>query len=220
MVTSADKNVTVSLNGNSKWPSSAIEQWPIEKLVPYEANARTHSRAQIQQIVASIKEWGWTNPILADESGVIIAGHGRLRAAKELDLVSVPVVIARGWSEAQKRAYCLADNQLAMNAGWDLKRLKLAMSELEGWGFETELIGFPETLNADDEWKGMPEFSQTSIGYRTLLVHFQDQEAVDAFCELVGQTLTAQTKFIWYPEVPDASALGHMYESDAEEETL
>lgn len=206
----------MTLNGN-KWPSSAIEQWPIEKLVPNEDNARTHSRAQIAQLVASIQEWGWTNPILIDETGRIIAGHGRLRAARQLDLVSVPVVIAREWTEEQKRAYCLADNQLALNAGWDLKRLRAQMSELEQWGFNTELIGFPQELNADAEWQGMPEFVQTDIGFRTLLVHFIDQRAVDEFCALVGQTLTPQTKFIWFPEAEDVSARSHMYESDSDE---
>lgn len=207
----------MGLNGNNNWPACAIEQWPVEKLIPYEDNARTHSRAQVQQIVASIQEWGWTNPILADEAGQIIAGHGRLQAAKELKLLSVPVVITRGWSEEQKRAYCLADNQLALNAGWDLKRLRAQVSELEQWGFNTELLGFPEEMNAEAEWTGMPEFEQTKIGYRSLMVHFVDEAAVQAFQRAVGQSLTPKTKFIWYPACDYIQGYTNVYEGDGDE---
>ena len=85
--------------------------------MPYARNARTHSEAQVAQLAASIREWGWTMPVLADEAGVIIAGHGRVLAARSLGITEIPVMIARGWSEAQKRAYVLADNKLALNAG-------------------------------------------------------------------------------------------------------
>lgn len=203
----------MELNTNN-WPTCAIEQWPIENVIPFDENARTHSRAQIQQIVASIQEWGWTNPILVDEGGRIIAGHGRLSAAHELSLVSVPVVIARGWSEGQKRAYCLADNQLALNAGWDLKRLRTQLSELEEWGFNTELVGFPEELNVSDEWKGMPEFNQTEIkAHKTLLVHFVDQRAVDQFAKLVDRAINPKTTHIWFPQIPDETYRDKRYEA-------
>ena len=87
------------------WPADKVERWPVTRLVPYARNARTHSPAQVEQIAASIKEWGWTNPILIDEDGTIIAGHGRVLAAQSAGILDVPVMIARGWTEAQRRAY-------------------------------------------------------------------------------------------------------------------
>ncbi len=101
------------------WPADAVERRFVSALVPYARNARTHSDAQVAQIAASIREWGWTVPVLVDETGMIIAGHGRVLAAQRLGIDSVPVMVAAGWSEAQKRAYVLADNKLAQNAGWD-----------------------------------------------------------------------------------------------------
>jgi ParB-like chromosome segregation protein Spo0J len=86
---------------------------------PYAKNSRTHSEAQVAQLAASMQEWGWTNPVLADEAGGVICGHARILAARQLGYAEVPVMVARGWSDAQKRAYVIADNQLALNAGWD-----------------------------------------------------------------------------------------------------
>jgi DNA modification methylase len=119
-----------------------VEQWDIEKLIPYARNARTHSQEQVAQIAASIKEWGWTTPILVDESGQIIAGHGRTLAARKLGIKQVPVMVAAGWTDAQKRAYVIADNKLALNAGWDNELLAMEFAELEGLGFDLDLTGF------------------------------------------------------------------------------
>ena len=94
-----------------------IELWPIDRLRPYERNPRTHSDAQVDQIAASMVEFGWTNPVLVDEQGGILAGHGRLLAARKLGLPEVPVIRFEHLSEAQKRAYLIADNQLALQAG-------------------------------------------------------------------------------------------------------
>jgi hypothetical protein len=102
-----------------EWPADQVERWPIDRLIPYAKNSRTHSEAQIAQLAASMKEWSWTNPVLADEAGGVIAGHARILAARQLGYAEVPVMVARGWSDAQKRAYVIADNQLALNAGWD-----------------------------------------------------------------------------------------------------
>ena len=96
-----------------------IELWLVEKLIPYARNPRTHSDAQVAQIAASIAEFGFNNPILVDTKAGIIAGHGRLLAARKLGLTEVPVIVLDHLSEAQKRAYIIADNQLALNAGWD-----------------------------------------------------------------------------------------------------
>lgn len=96
------------------------------------------------QIAASIREWGWTVPVLVDEEGTIIAGHGRVLAAQSLGLVEVPVMVATGWTEAQRRAYVLADNRLALNAGWDTELLKLELADLKAADFDMELMGFSE----------------------------------------------------------------------------
>jgi ParB-like chromosome segregation protein Spo0J len=103
----------------SRHPADKVERWSIERLIPYARNARTHSDAQVSQIAASVKEWGWTTPILVDPEGQIIAGHGRVMAARKLGMTDVPVMVADGWTDQQKRAYVLADNKLALNAGWD-----------------------------------------------------------------------------------------------------
>lgn len=129
------------------WPADKVERRSVESLVPYARNARTHSDAQVAQIAASISEWGWTTPVLVDETGSIIAGHGRVMAARKLGIAEVPVMVASGWTEAQKRAYVLADNQLALNAGWDTDMLKVELADLDGAGFDVGLIGFsPEEL--------------------------------------------------------------------------
>jgi len=123
-------------------PADKVERWAIDRLVPYARNARTHSDEQISQIAASIKEWGWTTPVLVDEQGGIIAGHGRTLAAQRLKMTEVPVMVAKGWSEAKKRAYVLADNKLALNAGWDNEMLALELGEIGELGFDLDLTGF------------------------------------------------------------------------------
>jgi ParB-like chromosome segregation protein Spo0J len=129
-------------------PADKVEKWAIDKLIPYARNARTHSSEQVSQLAASIKEWGWTTPVLVDETGGIIAGHGRTLAAQKLGMTEVPVMVAKGWSDAKKRAYVLADNKLALNAGWDNEMLMLELGEIGDLGFNMDLIGFdPSELN-------------------------------------------------------------------------
>jgi DNA modification methylase len=123
-------------------PADKVERWSIDKLTPYARNSRTHSDEQISQLAASIKEWGWTTPVLVDEDGSIIAGHGRTLAAQRLKMTEVPVMVAKGWSDAKKRAYVIADNKLALNAGWDNEMLALEFSELQGMDFDLDLTGF------------------------------------------------------------------------------
>ena len=124
------------------WPADAVSRVPTASLIPSARNARTHSDAQVSQIAASIREWGWTVPVLVDEQGTLIAGHGRLLAAQVLGLPEVPVMVARGWSEAKRRAYAIADNKLALNAGWDDPMLALELSALAADGFDLGLTGF------------------------------------------------------------------------------
>jgi ParB-like chromosome segregation protein Spo0J len=125
-------------------PADKVQQWAIERLTPYARNARTHSDAQVAQLAASIREWGWTTPILVSPDGGVIAGHGRLLAARQLGMVNVPVIVAEGWSEAKTRAYVLADNQLALQAGWDNELLALELGELGELGFDLDMTGFGE----------------------------------------------------------------------------
>jgi len=125
-----------------QWPADQVERWPLAKLIPYARNARTHSDEQIKQIAASIREFGWTMPVLVNEQGTLIAGHGRVLAAPLLDITDVPTMVARGWTDAQIKAYRLADNQLALNAGWDRELLGLELGELKLGGFDLALTGF------------------------------------------------------------------------------
>lgn len=114
-------------------------------LIPYKKNARTHSDAQVSEIAASILEFGFTNPVLVDSKKGVIAGHGRLMAAKKLGLKEVPVIILDHLNEKQKRAYILADNKLALNAGWDEKILAEELASLIDSGYETDVIGFSQS---------------------------------------------------------------------------
>jgi DNA modification methylase len=134
-----------------------IDLWPIERLIPYERNARTHSEHQVRQIANSIAEFGFSNPILVDTQDGIIAGHARLLAARHLMLEQVPVIVLSHLSDAQKRAYILADNRLALDAGWDDELLRQELETLANEGFDLDLAGF----NAD-ELKGLLE-SETPL---------------------------------------------------------
>jgi len=122
----------------------AGENWPLSKLRPFERNPRQHSTAQIDQIARSIKEWGWTIPILVDEHGMILAGHGRVLAGKQLGLVEAPVIIAAGWTAEQKRAYVIADNKLQENSRWDDALLGIELEDLNDVGFDLSLIGITD----------------------------------------------------------------------------
>jgi DNA modification methylase len=137
------------------WPATAIEMWPIENLRPRPNNPRTHSKDQVEQIAASMREWGWTNPVLVEEDGTIIAGHGRVLGGKANGYEKAPVMVARGWTPDQVRAYVIADNQLALNAGWDDKLLAEELIALTNADFQMDLIGFSEDdlkkLTADPE---------------------------------------------------------------------
>ncbi len=154
-----------------------ITEVAVEALIPYAKNSRTHDDAQVAQIAASIKEFGWTNPILVDGDKGIIAGHGRLMAARKLGLTKVPVIELKDMTEAQKKAYVIADNKLAMNAGWDIDFLKLELQDLEDADFDLSLTGFDdkeldqllapeieEGLTDEDAVPEAPEKPKTKLG--------------------------------------------------------
>jgi DNA modification methylase len=124
--------------------------WPVDKLIPYARNARTHSDEQVAQIAASIAEFGWTNPILAGSDGIIIAGHARLQAARKLGMTEVPVIVLDHLNETQRRALILADNKLALNAGWDEEMLRVELKALDEADFQLDVVGF-----SDDELQSL-----------------------------------------------------------------
>ncbi|MBT5228753.1 MAG: site-specific DNA-methyltransferase [Methylococcales bacterium] len=133
-----------------------VEQWNVDKLIPYTNNARTHSDEQVSQIADSMREFGFTNPILVGNDKVIIAGHGRLLAAKKLGMAEVPVIVLGHLTEAQVKALTLADNKLAENAGWDEELLRIELKALQDMDFDLDLVGFDSTeldqlLLGDDE---------------------------------------------------------------------
>lgn len=120
----------------------AIKYLATESIKPYNSNSRTHSKEQVSQIAKSIEEFGFTNPILIDEKSVIVAGHGRLEAALYLKLDKVPTILLKSLSDAQRRAYVLADNQIAINASWDYKMLQIELEKLSELDFDLELLAF------------------------------------------------------------------------------
>lgn len=126
-----------------------IEQRKVSDLIPYARNSRTHSDAQVAQIAASMREFGWTNPILVDGEGGVIAGHGRLLAARQLGMDEVPCIPLGHLSETQRKALVIADNKLALNAGWDDAMLALEITELAGEDFDLALMGFSKNELAD-----------------------------------------------------------------------
>ena len=137
----SDANEGVS-NANQKL--LGVDYWPLERLIPFARNARTHSSAQVAEIAGSIRAFGFANPILVGAEGDVIAGHGRLAAARQLGLSEVPVIVLDSLSEVQRRQLVLADNRIALNAGWDMEMLKLELTELSAIGADLSFLGFNE----------------------------------------------------------------------------
>jgi len=124
---------------------------PTSELIPYARNSRTHSDEQVGQIAASIQEFGFTNPVLIDEKG-IIAGHGRIMGARKLGIEEVPTITLHGLTESQRKAYIITDNKLALNAGWDDEMLRLEITDLKEDGFDLNILGFDnEELEKEKE---------------------------------------------------------------------
>ena len=126
------------------WPAATVEIWPIERLTANPRNARIHGPEQIEQIRASLREFGWTMPVLVRENGMLIAGHGRLEAAKLEGITKVPTIVARGWTEAQCQAYAICDNKLTDSSHWDEELLRLELGDLQAAGFDLALTGFDQ----------------------------------------------------------------------------
>jgi ParB-like chromosome segregation protein Spo0J len=165
-----------------------VEHRAIDSLIPYARNSRTHSAEQVAQIAASIREFGWTNPVLIDDAGSIIAGHGRVLAARQTGASDVPCIVLDGLTEAQKRALVIADNKLAMNAGWDEDLLSSELQSLLDEGFDLAVVGFDDgelsALFADKA--EMPELDDGDRGpfqQMTFTLHDDQVERVKAAME-------------------------------------
>ena len=187
-----------------------IKEVEITALIPYAKNSRTHDDAQVAQIAASIKEFGWTNPILIDGDKGIIAGHGRLMAARKLKMDKVPVIELNGMTDAQKKAYVIADNRLALNAGWDNAMLTIELKDLEDEGFDLTLTGFDDAeldalLNPIEETEGLtdenavpdvPDEPKTKLGDVYILGNHRlmcgDSTSIDALEKLMNNQLADQ----------------------------
>jgi DNA modification methylase len=182
-----------------------IKEVEVTALIPYAKNSRTHDDAQVAQIAASIKEFGWTNPILVDGDKGVIAGHGRLLAARKLGMNKVPTIELKDMTEAQKKAYVIADNKLALNAGWDTNFLSLELQELKDQDFDLTLLGFddkeldallaPETtegLTNEDSVPDTPIEPKTKLGDIYILGNHRlmcgDSTSIDAVEKLVAGT--------------------------------
>lgn len=174
-------------------------------LVPYARNSRTHSDEQVGQIAASIREWGWTTPVLIDPAGGIIAGHGRVLAAQRLGIESVPCMTAEGWTEAQKRAYVIADNKLALNAGWDQEALKIEIGDLRGIGFDVDLIGF-DAAELDDLFKSPLVSIDAAMA--------DPGEGVDAFPCVTGDVFQIGRHVIACGDSSDANMIDRILDGD------
>jgi len=188
-------------------------------------NPRKHSDKQIEQLVASINEFGFTNPILINEQNMIIAGHGRYMAAKKIKLKEVPAIKLENLTEKQLTALMIADNKLGMNSAWDEDLLWQQIETLNADNFDIELLGFDkeqiipfiedESLVNDvlEEWKGMPEFvSDDKTAYRSVIVHFENEDDVAAFQEKLEQSFSEKAKYIWYPHKENMDTESKRYE--------
>lgn len=196
----------------------------IINLKPYLNNPRQHTEKQIDQIAESIKEFGFVNPILADENNMILAGHGRWLASKKLALKKVPVVIIDTLNEDQKKALVIADNKIAMNSSWDESLLWEQIKELNEKGFDLNLLAFDEmeilpiidsntVIDPLAEWEDMPEYAQENLmAHKTIYVHFKSDEDYQNFAEFIDQKLTPKTKSIWYPEEKNMETEKKRYE--------
>jgi ParB family chromosome partitioning protein len=176
-------------------PTPKIEMLAVEHLIPYANNSRTHGDAQIAQIAASIKEFGFTNPVLIDGEGGIIAGHGRVLAARKLKLAEVPCIRLSHLTETQRRAYVIADNSLALAAGWDSELLRLELDALKLEGFDLDLLGLdaPPDVDALDDMPSLPDGDKEPFQQKTFTLHDEQAAIVDDAITLARTSPLADT---------------------------
>lgn len=156
----------------------------VADLIPYANNSRTHSEEQVNQVASSIKEFGFTNPVLIEPDGGLIAGHGRVMAAQKLKLDEVPCIVLEGLTEAQKKAYVIADNQLALNSGWDLDMLRFEVESLKEMEFDLSNLGFDEDvidklLDIGAELPELPDGDRDPFQQKTFTLHDEQAEVIE-----------------------------------------
>ena len=201
-----------------------IEYIDKNKIKPFKNNPRLHSDEQIQQIANSIAEFGFRIPIAIDENFTILAGHGRYRAAEIMNMLQVPVVQHNDLSDVQKKAFIIADNKITLNSVWQNDILWDQVKDLDKLGFNLDILGFNDAelmpmldsntvSDFSSEWEGMPEYNSEDLSaYRTIRVHFNTDEDVEAFAKKVGQDITEKTKFIYFPEETSFDAESKRYD--------
>jgi ParB family transcriptional regulator, chromosome partitioning protein len=187
------------MSQQSKFP--LIKTAKVDDLIPYARNSRTHSDEQVSQIAASIKEFGFLNPVIVDGDNGIIAGHGRVMAAKKLGMTEVPAVEASHLTDAQRRAYIIADNKLALNAGWDDEMLRVEFDELGAMGFDLDLTGFSlDEIGAMEFDEGdevgmpvLPDGDKEPFQQKTFTLHDEQAAIVDDAVTLARTSPLADT---------------------------
>lgn len=179
------------VGSKNPWPAYVVEKWPISRLRPYKRNARSHGDRQIEQLRASLRQFGWTMPILASKNGSVIAGHGRLEAAKAEGFTEIPVIVAIGWTTAQCRAYRLADNKLGETSTWNKDALDLEMADLTGMGIDLKAFGFkPASLDGGAVPDSSPQLDGLSY---SVVVRCKDEgHQTELLAQLESQGLTCE----------------------------
>jgi hypothetical protein len=206
-----------------KAEQTTIEWRAVEDVIPYARNPRLVSEAAIAKVAASIREFGFRQPIVVDGKGVVIAGHTRLAAAKQLGLERVPVLVAADLSPEQVKAYRLADNRTAQETTWDLTLLPIELDELAEFDLDLALTGFepaelmayrsgaPGETDPYAEWDGMPDYEQDDLqSVFHVTVHFKSDTDAEAFFKLIG---SEKRSWLWWPESDGhvGSSLHHQY---------
>ena len=193
-----------------QWPADQITRRPVADLIPYARNARVHTPAQIASIAASIREWGWTMPILVDDAGTILAGHGRLLAAQQLGLDEVPCMVAEGWSEAKRRAYVLADNRLTDQSTFDMELVSAELQDLAALDYDLTLVGWDgeelarllESADPLNEMPTLPDGDKAPFQQMTFTLH-------DTQAEQVSEALRAAKSMGDFTDSPNENSNGN-----------
>lgn len=204
-----------------------LELLSIDCLHPSDRNPRLHPIGNVEKIKASMRTYGWTVPVLIDGDSNVIAGHGRLLAARQLGLNQVPVIRLENLSPQLAEAYRIADNRLTLDSDWDNELLATVLKDLQQSDLPLSVTGFDEQELVQllgqslegDLYGGMPEFSNENQGaYKQLVVNFSDQAGLDEFARLVGQTINFKTTYIWFPKVARSPWMNQSYEAPPQEE--
>lgn len=197
-----------------------VEQWPIQRVKVYENNPR-QNEAAVAAVARSIKNFGFQQPLVVDQKGVLIVGHTRLKSAQKLKLKTVPVVVA-DISPIKAKQYRIADNKIHEFSQWNMELLELEIKEIELQGVKMDWLDIDvnkvpvESVNPNKEWEGMPEFDQKEKGAEfSVLVNFKKKKNMEDFAELLGQTITEKTRSIWFPKAKIGRMMNKRYKDES-----